>query len=70
MTEIDGFRDVKNVVVIGASNRAKCIDNALLRSGRFDTKIKVNLPDMIERAGILKIHLNDVITYYFLLFFL
>ncbi|KAL4464409.1 hypothetical protein ABPG72_010896 [Tetrahymena utriculariae] len=59
LTEMDGFQQMENVVVIAATNRLQLIDDALLRSGRFDTKIKVNLPDEQERKGILQVHLKD-----------
>lgn len=42
---MDGFRDIGNVVVIAATNRINMIDDALLRSGRFDTKIKLDMPN-------------------------
>ncbi len=42
---MDGFRDIGNVVVIAATNRINMIDDALLRSGRFDTKIKLEMPN-------------------------
>lgn len=45
LTEMDGFLPMENVVVIAATNRLQLIDEALLRSGRFDTKIAVHLPD-------------------------
>lgn len=53
LTEMDGFREIENVVVIAATNREKLLDDALIRSGRFDTKIKVNLPDESDRNGVL-----------------
>lgn len=49
---------MENVVVIAATNRLQLIDEALLRSGRFDTKIAVHLPDEEERKGIIKVHLR------------
>lgn len=53
LTEMDGFREIENVVVIAATNREKLLDDALVRSGRFDTKIKVNLPNEDDRNGVL-----------------
>lgn len=58
--EIDGFNETDNIVVIAATNRIHVIDEALMRSGRFDIKIQVRLPDQEERLGILKIHLKKV----------
>jgi len=60
LVEIDGFSENDNIVVIVATNRIGVIDDALLRSGRFDIKIEVKLPNENERLGILKIHLNNV----------
>lgn len=57
---MDGFKENKDIVIIGATNRATLLDEALLRSGRFDTKIKIELPTKEERAGIMKIHLRNV----------
>ena len=57
---MDGFRENENVVVIAATNRVLLLDDALLRSGRFDTKIKVDMPSEEERAGIIKVHLKKV----------
>lgn len=56
LAELDGFESNLGVVVIAATNRADVLDPALLRSGRFDRKIQVSLPDVKERAEILKIH--------------
>ena len=42
---MDGFKEMENVVVIAATNREHLLDDALIRSGRFDTKIKITLPD-------------------------
>ena len=54
---MDGFEENKDIVVIGATNRIKYLDAALLRSGRFDTKLDIKLPNETERVGILNIHL-------------
>ncbi|MFK7780138.1 MAG: ATP-dependent zinc metalloprotease FtsH [Candidatus Gracilibacteria bacterium] len=56
LTEMDGFDNETNVIVMGATNRADVLDKALLRPGRFDRKITVNLPNIIDREQILKIH--------------
>lgn len=56
LTEMDGFNNDTNVIVIWATNRADVLDKALLRPGRFDRKITVNLPNLIDREQILKIH--------------
>ena len=57
---MDGFRADADIVVIAATNRYHMLDEALIRSGRFDTKIQVKLPDRNERIGIIKIHLRNV----------
>ena len=59
LTEMDGFRENKGVIVVGATNRADILDAALLRPGRFDRQITVGLPDRIGRAGILKVHAKN-----------
>lgn len=56
LTEMDGFSNDTNIIVIGATNRADVLDKALLRPGRFDRKITVNLPNLADREQILKIH--------------
>ena len=56
LTEMDGFSNDTNVIVMGATNRADVLDKALLRPGRFDRKITVNLPNLPDREEILKIH--------------
>ena len=55
---MDGFKENKDIVVVGATNRVKYLDGALLRSGRFDTKLAIKLPTEAERYGILDIHLR------------
>lgn len=60
LTEMDGFTKSK-IVVIAATNRVDILDEALLRSGRFDRKINVKLPDVIGREKILKVHSKDKI---------
>jgi len=65
LTEIDGFKSLDNVKIIGATNRFDVLDPALLRPGRFDRLIEIPLPDEKARMQILKIHskrmkLNDV----------
>lgn len=59
LTEIDGFEDSSGVIVIAATNRAEMIDEALLRSGRFDRRIFLSLPNLNERMEILKTYLNN-----------
>ena len=56
LTEMDGFKENKGVIVIGATNRADILDSALLRPGRFDRQVTVNLPDRDGRIAILKVH--------------
>ena len=57
LTEMDGFGTNSNVIVIAATNRADVLDKALMRAGRFDRQIYVDLPDIRERAEIFKVHL-------------
>jgi len=59
LTEMDGFKENKGVIVIGATNRADILDSALLRPGRFDRQVTVNLPDRLGRIGILKVHARN-----------
>ena len=59
LTEMDGFKENKGVIVIGATNRVDILDAALLRPGRFDRQITVNLPDRLVRIGILKVHARN-----------
>lgn len=56
LSELDGFEDREGVVVIGATNRLDMLDSALIRPGRFDKHISVNLPQYEERLEMLKIH--------------
>ncbi len=60
LTEMDGFDNHKGIVVLGATNRPDTLDQALLRPGRFDRRIPVELPDLAGRKAILKLHANDV----------
>ena len=57
LTEMDGFGTKTNVIVLAATNRADVLDKALMRAGRFDRQIYVDLPDMNERREIFKVHL-------------
>ncbi|MDD4662242.1 MAG: AAA family ATPase, partial [Candidatus Pacebacteria bacterium] len=59
LTEMDGFEKNDKIIVLGATNRADVLDPALLRPGRFDRKVVVNLPDIKEREEILKIHATN-----------
>jgi cell division protease FtsH len=59
LTEMDGFKENKGVIVVGATNRADILDAALLRPGRFDRQVTVNLPDRLGRVGILKVHARN-----------
>ena len=60
LTEMDGFGTDTNVIVIAATNRADVLDKALLRAGRFDRQIYVDLPDLNEREAIFKVHLKPI----------
>lgn len=60
LTEMDGFQTDTNVIVLAATNRADILDKALLRAGRFDRQIFVDLPDLNERQGIFKVHLKPI----------
>ena len=60
LSEMDGFDNHKGIVVLAATNRPETLDPALLRPGRFDRRIPVELPDLAGREAILKIHANDV----------
>lgn len=62
LTEMDGFDNHKGIVVIGATNRPDTLDPALLRPGRFDRRIPVELPDLAGRIAILELHSHDVKT--------
>ncbi|MDI9589702.1 MAG: ATP-dependent zinc metalloprotease FtsH [Acidobacteriota bacterium] len=60
LSEMDGFDNHKGIVVLAATNRPDSLDQALLRPGRFDRRIPVELPDLAGREAILKLHANDV----------
>ena len=60
LTEMDGFDGTKGVVILAATNRPESLDKALLRPGRFDRRIPVELPDLQGRIVILKVHAKDV----------
>ena len=60
LTEMDGFEANSGVIIMAASNRPEVLDTALLRPGRFDRQIVVNLPDINGREAILKIHARNV----------
>ena len=60
LTEMDGFDGTKGVVILAATNRPESLDPALLRPGRFDRRIPVELPDLQGRIAILKVHAKDV----------
>lgn len=59
LTEMDGFEDSSGVIVIAATNKIEMMDEALLRSGRFDRRIFIPMPDIQSRAEILKIYLKN-----------
>lgn len=71
LTEMDGFGTNSGVIILAATNRADILDKALMRAGRFDRQIHVELPDVIEREAILNVHLrklkvgDDVDTHFF-----
>ena len=62
LTEMDGFGTNTNVIVLAATNRADVLDKALMRAGRFDRQIYVDLPDLNERKEIFEVHLRPIKT--------
>ena len=60
LTEMDGFDGTRGVVILAATNRPESLDKALLRPGRFDRRIPVELPDLNGRVAILKVHAKNV----------
>jgi cell division protease FtsH len=60
LTEMDGFGTNTNVIVVAATNRADVLDKALMRAGRFDRQIYVDLPDVRERKKIFEVHLRPI----------
>ena len=62
LTEMDGFGTNSNVIVLAATNRADVLDKALMRAGRFDRQIYVDLPDLNERKEIFQVHLKPLKT--------
>lgn len=60
LTEMDGFDGKKGVVILAATNRPESLDKALLRPGRFDRRIPVELPDLAGREAILRVHAKNV----------
>lgn len=62
LVEMDGFSTDSSVIVMAATNRADILDNALLRPGRFDRQIEVQLPNLEERSAIFKVHLRKILV--------
>src|SRR4030043_596535 len=60
LTEMDGFASNAGVIILAATNRADILDKALLRAGRFDRQIYVELPDLNERREIFLVHLRPI----------
>jgi len=60
LTEMDGFSSREGIIVLAATNQPEVLDKALLRPGRFDRRVVVNLPDKIGREAILKVHTRSV----------
>ena len=60
LSEMDGFDGSKGVIILAATNRPEVLDKALLRPGRFDRRVPVELPDLQGREAILKVHSHDV----------
>ena len=60
LTEMDGFGSNSGVIVLAATNRADILDKALMRAGRFDIQIHVDLPELKEREEIFKVHIRDL----------
>ncbi|MCF8236125.1 MAG: ATP-dependent zinc metalloprotease FtsH [Bacteroidales bacterium] len=61
LTEMDGFSSNTGVIILAATNRADILDRALMRAGRFDRQIHVELPDLEERKAIFKVHLRPLV---------
>ncbi|XP_050384437.1 ATP-dependent zinc metalloprotease FTSH 8, chloroplastic-like [Argentina anserina] len=59
LTEMDGFEGNTGIIVVAATNRADILDSALLRPGRFDRQVMVDVPDVRGRTDILKVHANN-----------
>ena len=59
LTEMDGFGENEGIIIIAATNRPDVLDPALLRPGRFDRQVTVNLPDVKGREEILKVHARN-----------
>ncbi len=62
LTEMDGFGSNSGVIILAATNRADILDKALLRAGRFDRQIYVDLPELPDRVAIFKVHLRNIKT--------
>ena len=60
LTEMDGFATNSGIIILAATNRAEILDKALLRAGRFDRQIYVDLPEISDRVAIFKVHLRNV----------
>lgn len=60
LTEMDGFGSNSGVIILAATNRADILDKALMRAGRFDRQIYVELPDLNDRVAIFKVHLRNI----------
>lgn len=60
LTEMDGFGTNSGVIILAATNRADILDRALMRAGRFDRQILVDMPDVVERVAIFKVHLKKL----------
>ena len=60
LTEMDGFGTNAGVIILAATNRAEILDKALLRAGRFDRQIHVDLPELNDRVEIFKVHLKPL----------
>ena len=60
LTEMDGFTNTAGIIILAATNRADVLDRALLRPGRFDRQIYVDMPDLIERKEIFQVHLKPL----------
>ncbi len=62
LTEMDGFGTNSGVIILAATNRADILDSALMRAGRFDRQIYVDMPDVVERKSIFEVHLRPIKT--------